>query len=489
MKKTLIIISGALALILHSCTWRKADLQKDICAETGFPEDIGNILITRCATAGCHNPQSKYAAANLDCSSWNELMNGAIGGTAIIPFSSAQSFLVNFIITDTSLGTPQLPTMPFNPANPDAPDLLSLDEVLKIINWINDGAPDCNGNRLTDNPDRDKFYVINQGCDLLYVFDADRRVVMRSLPLGANNQFIESPHMIRFAPDKKHYYVSFIAGRYFQKFRTSDDTFIGQVDITPGSWNTFSFSPDSKYAYIIDFNTPGRIAVVDCENMTPASQFSVNPFNPDPGTFNSPHGSAVSPNGQFLYITMQLGNALFKLDISDFPPDGQYINFTTPGTALPHEIAFSPVGDVYFVTCQGTNDVKIFNAVTDQYITSIPTAVDPVEMVFSTQKKHLYVTCMQGNSVTIINYETKTKIKDMFIGYEPHGIDVDEKRSLIYVACRNTGSNGGPPPHHTSSCGGRNGYLVAIDQNTLERKPNFKHELSVDPYGVLVRKP
>jgi DNA-binding beta-propeller fold protein YncE len=144
---------------------------------------------------------------------------------------------------------------------------------------------------------------------------------------------------------------------------------------------------------------------------------------------------------------------------------------------------------VYFVTCQGTNDVKIFNALTDQYITSIPTAADPVEMTFSPQKKHLYVSCMQGNSVTIINYETKTKIKDMFIGYEPHGIDVDEKRGLVYVACRNTGSNGGPPPHHISSCGGRNGYLVAIDQNTLERKPNFKHELSVDPYGVLVRKP
>jgi YVTN family beta-propeller protein len=478
-----------MAIGLYSCTWRKAELEKDFCAESGFPEEIGRIFITRCATSGCHNPQSKYAAANLDCSSWDALMNGTIGGSAVIPFSPEQSFLINFIITDSSLGIPQKPTMPYNPLNPEAPDVLPRSDVLKIIQWIRDGAPDCHGRRLTDNPDRDKFYVINQGCDLLYVFDAQRKVIMRSIRLGAVDQLIENPHMIRFSPDKKHYYVSFVAGRYFQKFRAADDQFIGQVDITLGAWNTFAFTPDSKWAYIIDFNSPGRIAVVNCETMTLASQFSVNPFNPDPGTFNAPHGSAISPDGKYLYVTMQLGNSLFKLDISVFPPDGYYIQFPTAGIAKPHEIAFSPNGDVYFVTCQGTHDVKVFNASTDQYLSSIPTPADPVEMAFSPAKKHLYVTCMQSNSLAIIDYSTRTKIKELIVGYEPHGIDVDEKRSLVYIACRNTGSNGGPPPHHVSSCGGRNGYLVALDQNTLELKPSFKHELSVDPYGVAVRKP
>jgi len=477
----------ALALF-SSCTWETAELNQDFCASSGYPDSVGKIFITKCATAGCHNPASKYSAANFDLSSWDALFNGASGGSAVIPYASGQSFLINFIITDSSLGTPQLPTMPYNPYNPDKPDLLSSEEVMTIIDWINNGAPDCNSRRLTDNPDRAKFYVINQGCDLLYIFDASRQVIMRSIEIGTDPDEIENPHFIKFSPDGLYYYIAFIKNGYFQKFRASDDQFMGQVYITYGSWNTFSFTPDSRYVYLIDFNSPGRIAVVDCDNMVLDPQYTINPFNPDPGVFNNPHGSAISPNGQFLYITQQLGNALYKMDISSFPPDGHFINFPTPGIAKPHEIEFSPDGDVFFVTCSGSQDVKIFDALTDQYLASIPTGLYPQEMTVSKSKKLLFVSNMQGNTVTIINYQTKTKIKDLFVGYEPHGLDVDESKELLYVACRNTGTTGGPPPHHISNCGGRNGYLVAVDLNTLQLKPAFKPELSVDPYGVAVRK-
>jgi hypothetical protein len=60
----------------------------------------------------------------------------------------------------------------------------------------------------------------------------------------------------------------------------------------------------------------------------------------------------------------------------------------------------------------------------------------------------------------------------------------------VFVANRNQ-TTGGPAPHHSSNCGGKNGYITFIDMNTLELVPygtSFKKvEVSVDPYSIAVR--
>jgi hypothetical protein len=67
----------------------------------------------------------------------------------------------------------------------------------------------------------------------------------------------------------------------------------------------------------------------------------------------------------------------------------------------------------------------------------------------------------------------------------PHGIGVDESKNLLYVANRNIYSDG-PAPHHSSACGGRNGFLNFIDLKSLTVLTR-RVELSVDPYSVSVR--
>lgn len=446
-----------------------------------YPDEPGKIFVTKCAISGCHNTASKDAAGGLDMSTWENLFKGARGGSAVIPYSSEHSFLVNFINTFSDLGLMQQPVMPFN-GTP-----LTREEVLTVINWIKDGAPDCNGKRLTDNPDRKKFYITNQGCDLISVWDAEKKIIMRYKTVGAS-PVIEAPHQVKISPDGQYWYISFIANgaRKFQRYKTSDDSFAGEADITPGSWNTFAFSPDSKYAYIIDFSNQGRVAIVDCNTMKLSTGISTNPFNPDPGSFTSPHGSAVSPDGNFLYITMQFEDRLYKLNLQTY--DGRYIPLNGSSTSQPHEIAFSPDGNYYFVTCEGTNEVKILSASGDTIVKSIPVGADPVEMAFSLSKKYLLVTSMAGNSVSLINYQNLNLVKTIATGYMPHGIAVDDARGIAYIANRNLASSGGPPPHHASACGGRNGYLQAIDLNTLSVIPSFQSELSIDPYSVEIRK-
>jgi DNA-binding beta-propeller fold protein YncE len=90
-------------------------------------------------------------------------------------------------------------------------------------------------------------------------------------------------------------------------------------------------------------------------------------------------------------------------------------------------------------------------------------------------------------SVSVIDYNNFISLKQINTGYQPHGIAVDDYKQQVYVINRNASQNG-PAPHHTTDCGGRNGYLTIIDMNTLELVPDYKAELSVDPYYVTIRK-
>jgi|SRR5688572_19094107 len=443
-----------------------------------YPPAVAEIIVKKCANSGCHNTQSKDAASGLDLSSWEKMFLGNGSGATTIPYRSDQSTLCYFTNTDSTLGIVQIPNMPYN-GTP-----LSQAEYLTLRDWIDAGAPNCEGFvKFSDDPSRKKFYITNQGCDLVGVHDAETKVIMRYIDVG-NSPVIESPHMVRVSPDGQFWYVSFINSNVFQKFRTSDDVKVGEVNITQGSWNTFAISPDGTKAWVVDFSSNGRVAYVNLQTM------SLEMMYQGPGLFTSPHGSALSQDGNTLYVTAQLGDIIYKGDVTDpMNPDFEEIIINSSGSpaAAPHEIAFSPDGSKYFITCSGRHEIRVFNSTDDAFIAAIPTAEQPLEMSFSSDNNYLFVTCQSGNAVTVIDYTNLTAIKDITVGHLPHGVAVDEVKNQVYVTNRNLENSGGPPPHHTSSCGGWNGYLTIIDMTTLELVPGFKHELSVDPYSVSVR--
>jgi YVTN family beta-propeller protein len=478
MSTTRILLS-VFAISIFSFAGCKDDKKDPVPFNDGcYPPAVAEILVKKCATSGCHNTASKDAASGLDLTTWETMFLGNKNGAVTIPYRSDQSTLFYFVNTDTLLGISQIPTMPLN--NPP----LSIAEILTIRNWIDAGAPNCNGEiKFSGNPSRKKFYVANQGCDLVGVHDAVTKVVMRYIDVG-NSATIESPHMVKVSPDGQFWYAAFINGNVLQKFRTSDDSFVSEAVISQGSWNTFTISPDGTKAWVVDFSLNGRIAYVDLNTMQLKLHYT------DPGFFNNPHGSAISADGNTLYVTGQLGNVIYKWDVTNpLTPDYQTIVINSSGApnADSHELMFSPDGSKYFVTCTGRNEVRVFNASDDSFLTAIPTAAYPLEMSLSPSKGYLFVTCEVGNAVTVIDYTNLTHVKDINVGYQPHGLAVDEVKKQVYVANRNTPSSGGPAPHHTSSCGGRNGYLTIIDMNTLNLVPGFKMELSVDPYSVNVR--
>ncbi len=480
-------------VLLSSCTYDQ--YEPVVVTSSGYPTEVESIIVGKCATAGCHNTISKNAAAGLDLSNWEVMFEGTNNGAVTIPYRSDFSTICYFTNVDSALGLVVLPTMPVN-ENP-----LSVAEYMALKNWIDAGAPNKEGFvKFSDDLNRHKFYVVNQGCDVATVFDADTRVAMRIVDVGQNPGASppESPHNIKVTPDGLYWCVVFLNADIVQVFSTATDQLVKTIPIgngIAGGWNTLTISKDSKKAYSVDYNG-GRVAFVDLEAGT---SNTVGPFpitgNPSPNL----HGVALNATDDTLYVTCQEISKILKIPVNDII-NYQDININPlgpwqlPFPMKPHEIIFSPDYSKYFVTCQDTNviQVRVFNTSNDQLVQVIPVGKVPLEFALYEDGNLLFVTNTEDDffpdmrgSISVIDLNTLTEIKKIKVGWQPHGIAVDPVKQVVYIANRNY--SGGPAPHHAASCAGKNGYLSIIDLNTLERVPDFKPEVSVDPYAVGVR--
>jgi DNA-binding beta-propeller fold protein YncE len=455
----------------------------------GFPEEVGKILINKCAVSGCHNTASKDACVGLDLSSWDKLFEGGRNNSSVIPYRPDQSFLLFSVNTFDEIGPKLEPTMPVNREH------LSKEEVEIIRDWIAAGAPDKNGYvKWSEDPNRKKVYVVNQGCDFLTVFDAKSKLVMRAIDVGVLPN-TEAPHDMYVSPDGKFLYILFYAGNVLQKFRTSDDTKVGELTLSDWSWHSMSISGNSKYALASHLSGDGKVALIDLENMNVIITYQGSGF------LVYPHGNTMNYNGSLAYVTAQQGNFIYKMDLTDpMDPDIKEIVLnpgdipSVTGIYKPYDVEFSPDYSKYYVTCQGTNELRVFKTSNDSLLNVIQTSGVPQVMAFSEKNPYVFVPCMGDttnpnaqSSVNVINLNTNELITTVNTGNQPRSCAVDDVNNIVWVANRNI-SGTGWAPHHTTACAGRNGYVTIIDQSTLKLVPNWKCEVSVDPYHVTIKK-
>lgn len=481
----------AFYLIIHlfSCT-------KDtgINDSGNYPKEVGALILSKCATSGCHNSKSYQAASNLNLETWESLFLGSESGSAVIPFSSQFSSLCYYINTYPELGSQNQPTMPLNNTK------LSKSEMLLIKNWIDAGAPDINGNiKWASYPNQKKLYLVNQGCDVVTVLDSETQLPIRYIKVG--NKLNSTPHQIRVSPDGKYWYVLFINHNILQKYKCSDDSYLGDIPLTPFAagtsnqsidnaqdWNTFVISKDSKKAYCVSYTNNGKIAAVDLENKKLIHYL--------PG-FSYPHGIALNDKEDTLYITSQYGNYITKLD-SGFSYKQEFsiqpgVTWNNNSLLDPHDIILAPNKQEFLITCQKSNEVRVFNIANNSINTIISTGIFPQEIIFSKTRNEFFVSCTNDtikfiNShglITKINANNYQDVKHLACGFQPHGIAADESKNLLYVLSRNISAKG-PLPHHTSQCSGKNGFVNFIDLSLFSLLPK-KYELSVDPYYIFAQ--
>lgn len=484
------LLSMGLLLLFYSSCQKEATI---INGNTEFPNEIQKIFQNKCATSGCHNDKSFQNAAGLNLTTWENLVyKGGVSGSVVIPFRPENSSLFQFCNTYPDLGLMAEPSMPLN-ANP-----LSRDEIKTIKDWIKDGCKNKNGEIpfANDFATRKKIYLSNQGCDLLSVIDAKTKLVMRYIPIGSNPNpaIIEVPHFLDMSADGEYFYACFTEGDVVQKFNARTGDLVGQVNIGPGAWNVIKLTPDGNTAYVSGLTDPGKIAKVNTQTMTLEFMFQGT------GLFSNPHGIAISQNGQFMYVTAQYGNFFYKFN-PNIVAAPQKISLvkgetptTTPNTYDPHEVIFSPDYSKYFFTCQSSNEVRVFDATADTLLKVIPVGKFPLEFAISNNKNYLFISCSEEpnpnfpslkGSVEVIDLNSLNIVKTLYGKfYQPHGMVVDEERNQLYVGSRNSDPSG-PPPHHVSECGGKNGYYEVFDINTWNVITTPK-EVSVDPYSMII---
>ncbi len=479
-----------LIAFFFSCKYDKVEP----VAKHGYPADVAKILVNKCATEGCHNTVSRITSAGLDFSTWELMFDGGRNGTSVIPYSVDYSFMLYTVNTDPNRAPVLLPTMPY--LQPQ----LSESEYQTLVNWIANGAPDKNGFvKFSDDPERKKVYICMQGCDMVAVLDAKTKIIMRYIKVGNNPGMIESPHQVRISPDGQFWYVVFYSGNILQKFRTSDDVLVSTLDIGFATWNTLVFTHDGKTGFINALDNVTQI--VDLSTMTKGITLN---------QFTSPHGGFVSPDQNFLYLTCQNGNFIYKVELTSgfyqeekitIVPGQQPVN---SAPYQPHEIQISPDSTKYFISCQGTNEIRVFQLSNDSLIKIIPVGVKPQELAVSLTRPYLFVTCTEDpinsnkkGNVYVINYNTLALHgSPIYTGFQPHGIAVDDEEDLVYVANLNADPNA-PAPHHQTSCSGRNGNLTIINMATLQlynktladgNSFQYKNELLPSPYFVSIKK-
>jgi len=480
MKKKLILCMSLMSVAILAITCHKKD--ETASDYKGYPVEVGKILLNKCATPGCHTDKSKDAANSLSLESWTSLFTGSrYGNSPVVPYHAEYSFLMYFINTYGDLGPSNSPVMPTN-GTP-----LSHDEVTTIRDWINSGAQARNGLvPFTPLTEHMQLYVINAGCNNVYVVDAMTGLIMRSYPIGG--PLATLPHEIDLTHDNKYFCICYLNGNVFQKYSTVDGSLVGSANIGAGAWSTFAISANDSLAFVADWASDGKVAVIDLTNMT------VKVIYGGSGLFSYPHG--ISFRNNWVYLTALPGNFIYKINVTDLMNPVIYQIPLQPGEPINygnsyngHAIHFSDDNSEYNITCEYSNEVRFFRTSNDSLVAAVKVGKKPQHAHYSSSMPYVFVTCMDDDitfpgkigSVFVINSQSHTVVKSIFTGWQPHGNMVDDMDGKVLILNRNVTASG-PAPHHTSACGGRNGYMTAIDMKTLTLVPYFKPEMGSDPY-------
>jgi YVTN family beta-propeller protein len=445
-----------------------------------YPEAVGKILVTKCATAGCHNAASHSNAAGLQLDTWGNLFRGANSGAVVVPYSTDYSSLLYFINPDSALGIVAEPRMPLN-ASP-----ITKEEYLTIRDWIANGAPDKDGNIAfgTNAATRQKIYAMHQGCDMVAVIDAESNLVMRYVPIGVAS-YPEAATYIKISPDGRYAYVSMWYDYQLYKIDTYTDKVVGKANMGDMFWSMLEISADGQQLIATNGDNFSLMLV----NTTTMQVRALNTSD-----LENPLGITSNAAFDTFYTTSQFGNIVYKIAdgyrkiISiDNTPAHTGVNGVKPDL---YGISMAPDGSKYFVANCKQNDVRVLDVHTDQVIKILPVGTLPQHIVFSKNKPYAFISCMEDananvkakGSVYVYNYNTLEFVKKLEGRFfQPHGMSVDDKNNTLYIFNRNQDYDG-PAPHHQGPCSGRNGFYTIYDLNTLEPVSNKRYEVLVDPY-------
>ena len=469
-----LVVVCSLPLFLQSCQ------QDFINPDSGvaYPDNIAAIFNTpldpqsniTCSSPSCHggtNPPN-----GLSLIDWSKTMDGSVNGSEIIPYNAYWSFFTSVLNSDTNN------TQVASVTDVALPQYHKIDTVLsngqaklqEIIDWINAGAPSKDGGIAYTNLSR-KTFVLNQGADLVSVVLNDPSshfLVTRMIPVGeGTGQGLSSPHYIELNPAKTYFYVSLITKTFVEKYDVNIDYPYGSagrinVGLSPAH---IEITPDGFKAFVSNFDATGTERGLTQFDPNTMSQTSIQKVT-DPKMFAT-HGMDIDANGNYLYAASQIGEYIFKINITNTVPvieNETGIDPSVPptgnGTGMfrPYQIRISPDGQYLYISCNGpagnSNDdiVRILRTSDLSFVKDITVGNNPILMKFTPDGKYLFVCNKNKNSngeytVSVIDPVSQTLVTTVRnVGVQPHGVDFSFGGTYAIVSCESTAGFDGHHP-------------------------------------------
>ena len=166
--------------------------------------------------------------------------------------------------------------------------------------------------------DRYYVYVAAESADEVYLvgFDGREAVVEKKIDVGYQPTEIEGPHGLTVSPDGAHWFVTMAHGKpwgLLYKYATGTDELVGQVELGlfPA---TMQISPSTGLLYCVNFDlhgdmSPSTVSIVDPDEMVEVGRTVTGPM---------PHGSRISPDGDWHYSCSMMSGELFEIDAASF---------------------------------------------------------------------------------------------------------------------------------------------------------------------------
>ncbi|MBN8586579.1 MAG: beta-propeller fold lactonase family protein [Ignavibacteria bacterium] len=491
MKKKFIFILSAFCgiLTLNSINFMGCDsgTTTQLGEPVSFNRDIQPILAENCSFPGCHNSTDRQAG--LDLTSWESTMlTGSTFGAEIIPYNAKWSHMTMHINRfDTNISPFSEPLMPqaLMPYTNGMP--LASNQLMKIVDWINQGAKNDNGQVAFENI-TNKAFITNQASDFVAVVNLDNNHLVRLINVGGRDnatQPLDAPHVITVDNQGRYFYVSLIAEGYIEKYDAMTYERVGRM-FAGNSPAHIILSNDGTRGWYTNFDATlaqKEMKEFDTQSMTVTRVI-------DEFRMTKPHGLRLTHNEEYVLMATEGSEFLYLIQastgqiIDTYPVDPSVPpNGTGTNNFIPYQVSITPDDKYAYITCLKSNDVRVFDIVNRAFILTIPVGLNPLAHEISPDGRWCYVPNRNSNSVSVIDLTTNTVVKTIAnVGAQPHKIDFTADGRYAYVTCE---SVSGGFVHHPPSAGKTPGTTAVID--VLSGHNKIKDiEMASFPAGICI---
>lgn len=213
-------------------------------------------------------------------------------------------------------------------------------------------------------------------------------------------------------------------------------------------------APERGRAYVANY-AAGTITVVDVPERRIAATWSLDGYT-------RPHGIAVSPDEEHVYVTAEADQAVLELDAAT----GTVTRTFKTGKEVTHMLALSSDGTRLYATSIGSGTVSVVDLASGEVQTHVRTGEGAEGVAVRPDDGAVWITNRADDTVSILNAETATVTDTLNVSGFP-----------IRVAFQRNG------PHAIVSVP-RAGEAVVFDGQ--DRTQTMRIETGAKPIGVLV---